>query len=70
MSLYNNDWRKIIKALAKFGFEIARQRGSHIILKKEGKIISVPRHSPVLMPTLRSILAQAGISEEEFLKRL
>lgn len=28
MSLYNHDWRKVIKILNKFGFEITRQRGS------------------------------------------
>jgi len=70
MSLYNHDWRKVIKILNKFGFEVTRQRGSHLILKKDGKIISVPRHSPIAMPTLRSILVQAGISEEDFVKFL
>jgi predicted RNA binding protein YcfA (HicA-like mRNA interferase family) len=70
MSLYNHDWRKVIKILNKFGFEVTRQRGSHLILKKDGKIISVPRHSPITMPTLRSILVQAGISEEDFEKFL
>lgn len=68
MSLYNHDWRKVIKILNKFGFEITRQRGSHMVLKKDGKIISVPRHSPIAMPTLRSILVQAGIPEREFLR--
>ena len=66
MSLYNHDWRKVIKILNKFGFEVTRQRGSHLILKKDGKVISVPRHSPIAMPTLRSIIVQAGISEEDF----
>ncbi|MCE2507265.1 MAG: hypothetical protein J4F36_12525 [Nitrosopumilaceae archaeon] len=33
-------------------------------------MISVPRHSPIAMPTLRSILAQAGISEKDFVKYL
>ena len=70
MSLYNHDWRKVIKILNKFGFEVTRQRGSHLILKKDGKIISVPRHSPIAMPTLRSILVQAGISEDDFVKFL
>jgi predicted RNA binding protein YcfA (HicA-like mRNA interferase family) len=68
MSLYNHDWRQVIKILNKFGFEMTRQRGSHMVLKKNGKIISVPKHSPIAMPTLRSILSQAGIDEKEFLK--
>ena len=70
MSLYNHDWRKVIRALGRFGFVVTRQRGSHLILKKDGKIISVPRHSPIAMPTLRSILAQAGIPEDDFVRLL
>jgi predicted RNA binding protein YcfA (HicA-like mRNA interferase family) len=70
LSLYNHDWRKVIKILKKFGFDVTRQRGSHLILKKDGKIISVPRHSPIAMPTLRSILIQAGIPEDDSVKLL
>ncbi len=70
MNLYNHDWRKVIRVLNRFGFGVTRQRGSHLILKKGGKIISVPRHSPIAMPTLRSILVQAGISEDDFVKLL
>ncbi|HIH39845.1 TPA: type II toxin-antitoxin system HicA family toxin [Candidatus Woesearchaeota archaeon] len=56
----------------KFGFQIARQRGSHVVLKKEssnGKIGTVvPAHEELKMPTLRSILKLAQVSEEEFSK--
>ena len=70
MSLYNHGWRKVIKILKRFGFDVARQRGSHLILRKGGIIISVPRHSPIAMPTLRSILIQAKIPEDDFVKFL
>lgn len=70
MSLRNHDWRQIIKILNKFGFQVVRQRGSHLVLRKEDKIISVPRHSPVTMGTLREILLEAEISEQEFIKHL
>jgi predicted RNA binding protein YcfA (HicA-like mRNA interferase family) len=37
--------RKIIKILAKIGFEVARQRGSHVILKHpDGRVAVVSLH--------------------------
>ena len=64
--------REVVKTFEKLGWEIARQRGSHIILTKEGHIatLSVPNHSEVARGTLRSLIAKAGISEEEFLEAL
>ncbi|MDP3698820.1 MAG: type II toxin-antitoxin system HicA family toxin [Nanoarchaeota archaeon] len=56
----------------KFGFGVVRQKGSHIILKKEtkeGKIGTVvPNHKELKLPTLRSVLKLARIEEEEFVK--
>ena len=56
----------------KFGFAVARQKGSHIILKKEtkdGKIGTVvPNHPELKLPTLRSVLKLARVDEEEFVK--
>ena len=62
--------RKIVKALGKAGWEVARQRGSHIILTKPGSIatLSVPDHKEVARGTLRSIIRSAGLTVEEFLK--
>ncbi len=56
----------------KLGWEVARQRGSHIILTKEGHIatLSVPNHPQVTRGTLRSLIAKAGITVEELLKVL
>lgn len=70
MSLRNNDWRNVIKVLDKFDFRIIRQRGSHLILSNGEKFISVPRHSPIAMGTLREILLEAEISEADFVKNL
>ncbi|MDO8467957.1 MAG: type II toxin-antitoxin system HicA family toxin [Nanoarchaeota archaeon] len=56
----------------KFGFEILRQRGSHVILKKEtssGKIGTVvPMHQELKIGTLKSILELAKIKEEDFME--
>ena len=56
----------------RFGFFVARQSGSHIILKKEtpdGKIGTVvPNHKELKIGTLRSVLALAKINEEDFIE--
>jgi len=63
-----------IRALERLGFVQIRQRGSHIILKKqtpEGEIgCVVPLHHQLAIGTLRSILRQAGITPEEFMEHL
>jgi predicted RNA binding protein YcfA (HicA-like mRNA interferase family) len=64
--------REIIRALERLGFVQARQRGSHVVMKKsttEGSIgCVVPMHKEVAIGTLQSILKQARVSAEEFLK--
>jgi len=61
---------EVVKVFRRLGWEIARQRGSHIILVKEGHIatLSVPDHREVARVTLRSLVARAGLTIEEFLK--
>jgi predicted RNA binding protein YcfA (HicA-like mRNA interferase family) len=63
-----------VKALERLGFTQARQRGSHVIMKKttfEGTIgCVVPNHRIIAIGTLRSILRQARVSPDEFLKAL
>jgi predicted RNA binding protein YcfA (HicA-like mRNA interferase family) len=64
--------QEIITALKKAGFREVAQKGSHLKLKKENptRIVVVPMHEEVARGTLKSILEQAGISLEEFLKLL
>lgn len=61
--------REVIKTFEKFGWEVIRQRGSHIILTRKGSIatLSVPNHSEVARGTLRSLISKAGLSIEEFI---
>jgi predicted RNA binding protein YcfA (HicA-like mRNA interferase family) len=63
---------EVVKTFEKLGWEVASQRGSHIILTKEGHIatLSVPNHSEVARGTLRSLIARSGITVEEFLEAL
>lgn len=64
---------KALKILCnKFGFQALRQRGSHVILTKQtigGKIGTVvPMHKELKIGTLKGILKQAEISEEDFIE--
>ena len=62
--------REVIKTFEKFGWQVARQKGSHIILTKEGHIatLSVPNHPEVARGTLRSLITKAGMTIEEFIE--
>ena len=54
----------------KFGFSIARKKGSHVVLRKEtltGSIGTVvPMHPELKLGTLKGILELAQVSEDEF----
>jgi predicted RNA binding protein YcfA (HicA-like mRNA interferase family) len=64
--------KEIVRALERLGFAQARQRGSHVVMKKstpEGSVgCVVPMHDEVAVGTLRSILKQAKVSADEFVK--
>jgi predicted RNA binding protein YcfA (HicA-like mRNA interferase family) len=64
--------REVVKIFRRLGWEIARQRGSHIILVKEKHIatLSVPNHREVARGTLRSLIARADLTIEEFLNAM
>ena len=60
--------REVVKAFAKVGWQMARQRGSHMILVKPGYMatLSVPDHREVARGTLRSLIRSSGLTVEEF----
>jgi predicted RNA binding protein YcfA (HicA-like mRNA interferase family) len=62
--------QEVVQAFEKLGWEVACQRGSHIILTKKGHIatLSIPNHSEVARGTLRSLITKSGITVEEFLE--
>ncbi len=64
--------REAVAALKRFGWEISRRRGSHVILVRDGSdnTLSVPDHKELDRGTLRSIIREAGVSVDEFLSRL
>ena len=59
-----------VKAFQRLGFFVDRQRGSHVVLKKnvpEGQRgCVIPMHREIALGTLRSALKMAGVSPEEF----
>jgi predicted RNA binding protein YcfA (HicA-like mRNA interferase family) len=60
-----------ITALRRFGYEVARQKGSHVRLTCEGRTpVSVPMHKTLKRGTLRSILREAEITVEDFVAAL
>ena len=63
--------KEIIKALSKAGFQVARQKGSHVILVRmtgEGKrAVVVPYHNEVDLGTLIEIIRESGLKRDEFL---
>ncbi|HET6467451.1 MAG TPA: type II toxin-antitoxin system HicA family toxin [Geminicoccaceae bacterium] len=63
--------RQVIRALERAGFVVHRVSGSHYVLKRADDPrlrVTVAWHNRDLKPkTLRTIIAQAGLSEEEFL---
>jgi len=69
--LKNISGEEVIRRLEKLGFYKVRQRGSHVVLKKqssEGEIVCVvPLHKELAIGTLHGILRQAKLTIEEFL---
>ncbi len=61
-----------ISALKKCGFVIRRQKGSHIILRKENPFsqVVIPNHKIIDNGTLRAIIRQANLSITEFIELL
>ncbi len=63
---------QVVKSLESLGFRIVRE-GSHISMVRENADgtrtpLTMPNHRTMKGSTLRTILTQAGISRDEFLK--
>ena len=55
-----------IKAFKKHGFYKARQKGSHVVMRKDNRGCVIPLHKNLAIGTLRNTIRQAGITVEEF----
>lgn len=57
-----------VKVFEKAGWTIGRQRGSHVILVKEGyhATLSIPDHKELAKGTLRSLIRASGMTTDDF----
>lgn len=60
----------VVRALQHLGFVVARQRGSHIVMRRSSSGGVVPNHRELKIGTLVGLLKQAGVSPEEFIEAL
>ena len=69
-SIHNIASKIILKFLAKEGFEVNHQKGSHVQLRKDNLLVTVPDHGNKILKvkTTLSILKQAQIDKKYFLE--
>lgn len=62
--------REVVRAFSKIGWQMVRQRGSHMILVKQGHMssLSVPDHREVAKGTLRSLIRSSGLTVGQFVE--
>ena len=62
--------REAISALERIGYQVVRQRGSHVRLRHPTdptKVpLTIPDHRELMPGTLRSIIRDAGLSLDQF----
>jgi predicted RNA binding protein YcfA (HicA-like mRNA interferase family) len=62
--------RDVVKALQKIGYEVVRQKGSHIRLRHptdpDRKPVTVPDHKELRPGLLRAIIKDANLTVEKF----
>ncbi len=64
--------REVIRALEKAGFYVKRQKGSHIVVRRDRLFaqVVVPAHRRIDTGTLHAIISASELSAEEFLNLL
>ena len=61
-----------VRALERAGWRVSRQRGSYVVLLKEGSILSlsIPQHRELAPGLLADQIRKAGLSVDEFIALL
>lgn len=64
--------REVRSALERAGFIFRRQTGSHMIFRRDEPYarIVIPDHKQIRLGTLRRIIADAGLTVEQFVELL
>jgi len=62
--------QEVVRVFESFGWSVARQKSSHIIMTKEGETatLSIPNHKEVARGTLRGLIRSANLTVDEFVK--
>ncbi|MEE9200002.1 MAG: type II toxin-antitoxin system HicA family toxin [Candidatus Brocadiales bacterium] len=60
--------KDLINALKRGGFQVVRQKGSHVSLQREAYKTVVPLHDELAKGTLLGILKQCGLSREDLIE--
>lgn len=67
--LSGQDVRRVLES---FGFQLVRQRGSHMVMQRADEgcttTVPLPDHAELRTGTLRSIIRQSGLAVEDFRK--
>ena len=63
---------QVVRALGRAGFHVKRQRGSHIVLRRDDPFaqVVVPAHRRIDTGTLATIIDGASLSVREFVELL
>ena len=64
--------QRVVRVFESLGWEVARQRSTHIVLVKEGEMatLSVPDHKELAKGTLRALVRAARMTVAEFVAAL
>lgn len=64
--------QEVVRVFESLGWSVARQRGSHVIMVKEGEIatLSIPNHKQVARGTLRSLVRSANLTMDQFIEAI
>lgn len=62
--------RDACRILEQHGFQIVRQRGSHIVMQRRTELgsvtVPIPDHAELRIGTLQSVIRQSGITRAVF----
>ncbi len=64
--------RQVVRAFEEAGWRQDRQRGSHVVMLKQGSNVSlsIPQHRTVAPGTLRTLIRLSGMTVDEFCRHL
>lgn len=62
--------QECIAILLRHGFRVVRQRGSHIVLRRDEPFaqVVVPDHRELDRGTLRAVIRQSGLTVDDFVE--